>query len=56
MTMLINAFDWNDIRLLLILQREGSLSATAKALGVDVSTIRDYLFEPIRVTKQRKLV
>lgn len=39
MTRLIDAFDWNDIRLLLILQREGSLSATAKTLGVDVSTI-----------------
>lgn len=39
MTSLIDAFNWNDIRLLLILQREGSLSATAKILDVDVSTI-----------------
>lgn len=37
--MLIHAFDWNDIRLLLTLQREGSLRATARILRVDVSTI-----------------
>lgn len=37
--MLAHAFDWNDIRLLLILQREGSLRATARILRVDVSTI-----------------
>lgn len=37
--MLTQAFDWNDIRLLLILQREGSLRATARILRVDVSTI-----------------
>ncbi len=34
-----NTFDWNDIRLLLVLQREGSLRATARQLKVDVSTI-----------------
>lgn len=37
--MLTHAFDWNDIRLLLTLQREGSLRATARILRVDVSTI-----------------
>lgn len=37
--MLANTFDWNDIRLLLVLQREGSLRATARQLNVDVSTI-----------------
>jgi len=37
--MLTNTFDWNDIRLLLVLQREGSLRATARILKVDVSTI-----------------
>lgn len=37
--MLSQTFDWNDIRLLLVLQREGSLSATARALAVDVSTV-----------------
>lgn len=37
--MLTHAFDWNDIRLLLILQREGSLRATARILRVNVSTI-----------------
>lgn len=37
--MLSQTFDWNDIRLLLTLQREGSLSATARALAVDVSTV-----------------
>ena len=37
--MLTNTFDWNDIRLLLVLQREGSLRATARQLKVDVSTI-----------------
>ena len=36
---LANTFDWNDIRLLLVLQREGSLRATARQLNVDVSTI-----------------
>lgn len=36
---LANTFDWNDIRLLLVLQREGSLRATARQLKVDVSTI-----------------
>lgn len=37
--MLTHTFDWNDIRLLLTLQREGSLRATARILKVDVSTI-----------------
>lgn len=37
--MLSQTFDWNDIRLLLVLQREGSLSATARVLAVDVSTV-----------------
>ena len=37
--MLANTFDWNDIRLLLVLQREGSLRGTARQLKVDVSTI-----------------
>ncbi len=37
--MLTNTFDWNDIRLLLVLQREGNLRATARSLKVDVSTI-----------------
>ena len=37
--MLANTFDWNDIRLLLVLQREGNLRATARSLKVDVSTI-----------------
>ena len=37
--MLTHVFDWNDIRLLLTLQREGSLRATARILRVDVSTI-----------------
>ncbi len=46
--MLTHAFDWNDIRLLLILQREGSLRATARILRVDVSTISRRLF--IRTT------
>ena len=34
-----NALDWNDIPLLLALARAGSMSAAAKELGVDVSTI-----------------
>lgn len=37
--MLANTFDWNDIRLLVALQREGNLRATARYLKVDVSTI-----------------
>lgn len=37
--MLANSFDWNDIRLLVALQREGNLRATARYLKVDVSTI-----------------
>jgi DNA-binding transcriptional LysR family regulator len=34
-----NALDWNDIPLLLALARAGSMSAAARELGVDVSTI-----------------
>ncbi len=34
-----NDFDWNDIPLILALARNGSMSATARLLGVDASTI-----------------
>ena len=44
---LANTFDWNDIRLLLVLQREGSLRATARQLKVDVSTISRSFFNKL---------
>lgn len=37
--MLAHTFDWNDIRLLVVLQSEGNLRATARRLKVDASTI-----------------
>jgi|APAra7269096819_1048525.scaffolds.fasta_scaffold10488_2 DNA-binding transcriptional LysR family regulator len=35
----VNSFDWNDIPLILALARCGSMSAAARELGVDASTI-----------------
>ena len=34
-----NDFDWNDIPLILALARSGSMSATGRLLGVDLSLI-----------------
>lgn len=51
-----NDFDWNDITLILSLARSGSMSATARELGLDASTVSRRIASAEKALKLRLFI